>query len=233
MKGVIMGIHERKEREKEHRKEEIIDAAQQVFFEKGLLVSTMDEIADAAELSKGTLYVYYKSKEDLYLAVMMRGMQKLNEMFQRVSDSNDSTLKKIVNIGEAYNEFFKTSPNFFRMFHFSQIPHFHKQVSEEMREVCTLGHRKLWDIVIGLFKCAIDEKLIHGELNPVELAIILWSSSTALMLRMDAESEIWMERMRVDLSETLKLSNSLLWSAMLTDKGRNELALISNMKTFN
>ena len=32
-----MGIHERKEREKEHRKEEIIDAAQRIFFEKGLL----------------------------------------------------------------------------------------------------------------------------------------------------------------------------------------------------
>ena len=44
-----MGITERKEREKEHRKEEIIDAAQKVFFEKGLLLTTMDEIAEIAE----------------------------------------------------------------------------------------------------------------------------------------------------------------------------------------
>jgi TetR/AcrR family transcriptional regulator len=70
-----MGITERKEREKEHRKEEIIDAAQKVFFEKGLLLTTMDEIAEIAELSKGTLYLYYKSKENLYLAVMMRGTE--------------------------------------------------------------------------------------------------------------------------------------------------------------
>ena len=39
-----MGTHERKEREKEHRREEILDAAQTVFFEKGLAVATMDEI---------------------------------------------------------------------------------------------------------------------------------------------------------------------------------------------
>lgn len=67
-----MGIQERKEREKESRKEEIINAAQKIFFEKGLPAATMDEIAEAAELSKGTLYLYYKSKEDLYLAVTMR-----------------------------------------------------------------------------------------------------------------------------------------------------------------
>ena len=57
-----MGIHERKEREKEHRRDEILNAAQKVFFEKGLQSATMDEIAEAAELSKGTLYLYYGSK---------------------------------------------------------------------------------------------------------------------------------------------------------------------------
>lgn len=60
-----MGTHERKEREREHRREDILDAAQHVFFEKGLPTATMDEIAEIAELSKGTLYLYYKSKEDL------------------------------------------------------------------------------------------------------------------------------------------------------------------------
>ena len=73
-----MGIVERKEREKEHRREEIIDAAQRIFFQKGLSAATMDEIAEAAELSKGTLYLYYNSKEDLYLSVMLRGMDILH-----------------------------------------------------------------------------------------------------------------------------------------------------------
>jgi AcrR family transcriptional regulator len=228
-----MGIIERKEREKEHRKEEIIDAAQKVFFERGLFVATMDEIAEAAELSKGTLYLYYKSKEDLYLAVMMRGTQKLTEMFQQVIDSEASVLKKIVKLGEAYTEFSKTLPNYFRMFHFFQTSHFHKQVSEEMRETCTLEHKKLWDMVIQLIRNAIEEKFIKSELNPEELAIILWSSATALMLRIDNENDIWKERMHIDLTETLQLSNSLLWSAMLTDKGRNELAQITNVTTFN
>ena len=220
-----MGIFERKEREKEHRKTEILEAAQKVFFEKGLLLATMDDIAEAAELSKGTLYLYYKSKEDLYLAVMMVGTQKLQEMFQVVADSGDNTLEKIVKIGEAYKEFYIQYPNYFRMFHFFQIPHFHKQVSQEMRDTCSLEHKKLWDLVIGLFQLAIDQKLIHSEYKPTELAIILWSSATALLLRIDNEHDVWKERMQIDLHETLKLSNSLLWRSMLTEKGKKKLQM--------
>jgi AcrR family transcriptional regulator len=228
-----MGIVERKEREKEHRKEEIIDAAQKVFFEKGLSEATMDEIAEAAELSKGTLYLYYKSKEDLYLAVMMRGMEKLYKRLEPIVPSDDSTIQKLVKFIDTYKDFFRSHRNFFRMFHFLQAPQFHKQVSEETRQACGVESRKMWDLVIGIFQRAIDEKIVRSGLNPVELTIILWSSSTALMLRADAEREIWKERMQVDLAETLELSNSLFLSAMLTDKGRNELAQSTNVKTIN
>jgi hypothetical protein len=159
---------------------------------------------------------------------MMRGTQKLAELFQQVTDSGDSTVKKIVNIGDAYMEFFKTYPNYFRMFHFFQLPHFHKQVSEEMRAECNIGHKNLWDLVINLFKRAIDEQCIRPELNPVELTIILWSSATALMLRMDNEDDLWMKRMGIDLTQTLNLSNSLIWNSMLTEKGRTELYSTAN-----
>ena len=215
-----MGIQERKEREKEQRIEEILDAAQKVFFEKGLLVATMDEIAEAAELSKGTLYIYYKSKEDLYMAVMMRGSRVLYDKMKDAIASASTSLERIRSLGNAYMEFFKTSPNYFRMIHFSQLPHFHKQVSDEMRESCSVEHRKIWEMVIGLFQTAIEEKLIRPDFNPAELAIILWSSGTALMLRIDNEYQVWKERMNIDLQKTLESSNRLLFEAILTEQGR-------------
>ena len=64
-----MGIAERKEREKQQRKEEIIQAAESVFYSLGLDQATMDDIAAKAELSKGTLYLYFRSKEDLFFEV--------------------------------------------------------------------------------------------------------------------------------------------------------------------
>ena len=69
-----MGITERREREKEQRHNDIIDAAEKVFFSRGLEHATMDNVAVEAELSKGTLYLYFKSKEELYLAILLRSL---------------------------------------------------------------------------------------------------------------------------------------------------------------
>jgi AcrR family transcriptional regulator len=223
-----MGIHERKEREKEQRREEILDAAQRVFFEKGLSTATMDEIAETAELSKGTLYLYYKSKEDLYLAVMMRGMEILLEMFAEVARSNDSVPKLLIRLRDAYTAYFNNHRDYFRMMHFLQTPQFHKQVDDEMRRNCGTLNRRIWDLVNGILQRGIDEGILRNNLNPVEVGIILWSSATALMLRIDSEHQIWKETFHIDLADTLKLSDTLLFDAICTEEGRRAIAAIAN-----
>ena len=69
-----MGVAERRVREKEARRVSILNAAEEVFFEKGFESATMDEVAERAELSKGLLYVYYGNKDDLAHAVAHRGL---------------------------------------------------------------------------------------------------------------------------------------------------------------
>jgi len=58
-----MGVVERKLREREARVELILSSALKVFAERGIKEATMDEIAEAAELGKGTIYYYFPSKE--------------------------------------------------------------------------------------------------------------------------------------------------------------------------
>ncbi|HTY37896.1 MAG TPA: TetR/AcrR family transcriptional regulator [Bacteroidota bacterium] len=223
-----MGIQERKEREKEQRREEILDAAEKVFFEKGLNVATMDEIAEKAELSKGTLYLYYKSKEDLYLAVIMRGLEILHEMFKVRASTTDSTATKLVALWDAYLAFFNNHREHFRMIHFLQSPHFHKQVSEEMKQSCTLLNRRIWDTVNAIFRRGVEEEILRPNLNPVDVGIILWSSATALMLRVDNEYALWKESMGIDLLKTLKLSNELFFDAICTPQGRTMIAAVEH-----
>ncbi len=217
-----MGITERKEREKEQRREEIIAAAQKVFFEKGLQLATMDEIAEAAELSKGTLYLYYKSKEDLYLSVIMRGAEIMYEFFEKATATNEPVLKLISNLGDSYFEFFQKNRQYFRMLYFRDNPQLHKQVSQEVLQVCLEQDRRIWKLVIDLIQRAIDEGYLQKNIKPVQAAVILWSSSTALMQQIDRNDNYWQEQMGVNLEETLRLSNSLLLEAMMTDKGKLE-----------
>jgi TetR/AcrR family transcriptional regulator len=223
-----MGIPERKEREKEHRKEEILDAAQKVFFEKGLATATMDEIADSAELSKGTLYLYYKSKEDMYLAVMMRGMEELYAEFERIGLSNTSTVNKIVNLGVVYKAYFYKHRKFFRMMYFLQSTQFHKQVSDEMKKTCDVEGQRVWNVINSILQNGITEGILRPNYNPMELGVILWSNMNALMLRIDNEGEIWKKRFNIDLEHTLEVARALLFESILTDRGRTEYAALVN-----
>jgi len=63
----------------EFRCTEILDAARKVFAKKGFADATMDEIAAASGLAKGTLYLYFKSKRDVYLRTLQHGTAELLE----------------------------------------------------------------------------------------------------------------------------------------------------------
>jgi TetR/AcrR family transcriptional regulator len=223
-----VGIHERKEREKEHRKEEIVDAAQKLFFEKGLQAATLDDIAEAAELSKGTIYLYYKSKEDLYLAVMMRGMQTLHEMFDARIKTEPDVVKALMALQETYLDFFHKHRSYFRMLHFLQTPQFHKQVSSEMMQEALLVNQKIWNVAIAIIERGINEGILISNLNAVEIVIILWSGATQLMMRMDTEGELWREKMNIDLERVLRISNSLILGSILTPESKQKNAVLLN-----
>ena len=73
-----MGLEERRQREKERRRDDIINSANRLFFQKGFDGVSMEEIANEIELSKSTLYFYFKDKESLYFAIVNRGVKILN-----------------------------------------------------------------------------------------------------------------------------------------------------------
>lgn len=225
-----MGIIERKEREKEMRREDIIDAAQEIFFTKGIANATMDEIAEKAELSKGTLYLYYKSKEDLYLAVAMRGSDIMYKMFVDATPLTKPTLQRIADLGEAYFEFFKRHRDYFRMYQYFENSKFHKQVSPEMMNECATHDEKIWTLAIGLIQQGKDEGVLRDDIDPVESAIILWSSSNALMRQMDRDDAYWKERMKIDLEKTMRKSYELLLEGMMTKKGKIKFQQLKSVK---
>jgi len=74
VQGVLerMGTLERRKREKDKRRNRIIAAAEKVLVSKGYQAATMDDVASEAELGKGTLYLYFKNKEELILALLVR-----------------------------------------------------------------------------------------------------------------------------------------------------------------
>ena len=108
-----MGIRARKEQEKLERRESIVDAAEKVFFDKGYERTTMDDIARAAALSRGLLYVYFRDKSAILEAVMLRAAEKLRQRFREVAASDMDGGAKIQAMGQAYYAFSIEEPDHF------------------------------------------------------------------------------------------------------------------------
>ncbi len=218
-----MGIQERKEREKEQRREEILAAARDVFFRKGLIPSTMDEIAEKAELSKATLYLYYKSKEELYAALALRGVEILEKELRSVAERHLPPIATLLCFLTTLDEFFEKERDYFRLFSFFQTSLFRNDVSPELRESTVSANHRIWNLVTGVLDRGREEGVIRRDIDPKDLAIISWTSTMALLTRIDTELEGLREKMGVDLHRTLRLSNRLLLQAVLTDEGRRQL----------
>ncbi len=74
--------------EKLERQLHIMDAAERVFLERGVGSATMDQIAHEARVSKGALYLTFKNKDELFLAITTRALRELIETWQTVKDSD-------------------------------------------------------------------------------------------------------------------------------------------------
>jgi hypothetical protein len=109
------------------------------------------------------------------------------------------------------------------MLHFLQTPQLHKQASEEMKQSCSVMNHRLMDLVHGVFSRGIAEGTVRSDLNPTEMFVILWSSATALIQRIDNEYELWRDRFHIDLRHTLELSSRLILESIYTEEGRRQL----------
>lgn len=172
-----MGIPERKEREREQRRSAIVDAAEKVFFGKGVDTATMDEIADEAELSKGTLYLYFKSKTELYLAVCEKGMFIMLDEFRIAYEKPVSGREKLRNIGMAYFNFAITQPDYFKATSYFELTDMDNDSKESVIAIsCHDLGESLFRYTLDAIQDGMDDGSIHEKHNPNELAVMMWSS---------------------------------------------------------
>lgn len=104
----------RREREKQRHYEEILDVAENLFSEKGYDGTTVDDIAKSSEFSRRTIYTYFKSKDELYLAVYLRYTKIKLEMLSKAMDEAKTGYDKLLAFGEQYYRFFEIYPHFLR-----------------------------------------------------------------------------------------------------------------------
>lgn len=195
-----MGISERKEREREQRRSDIIDAAERIIFSKHLDSSTMDEIAEEAELSKGTLYLYFRNKTELYLAIQDRGLSMLSQRFHEVlgASTKRDGLHTVRALGKAYFEFSLSYPNYFNADVYGRSQEFLDEVRAlDMNQVIETKRMKLMSYFSKALQAGIDDGTIRSELDPDRTALQLYAAFHGII-------QVYMNRKRSVLESIME-----------------------------
>lgn len=100
-----MGIAERKKREKEQRRIEILNATKKLLKKHGLEKTTMQMIADKVELAKGTLYLYFKEKNEIIFHILADANVALFRLMEKAAKKGKTGFEKIQLLAMAYMDF--------------------------------------------------------------------------------------------------------------------------------
>lgn len=186
-----MGILERKEREKLRRREEIIDAAEKVFFSRGIENATMDDVAEEAELSKGTLYLYFKSKEDIHWAITHRGVKGLLIKMEKIVDQNKNAIDNLLLIADAFVKFTQNEKQlansiiFFEGCSIEKLNIDHDQIRNSFLNESPIH------LVTKLVKEGVEQNIIRNDIPVNILSNILWSQLMGVLQVANRKKELF------------------------------------------
>lgn len=174
-----MGISERKKREKQRRKEEILDAAETLFFIREYDEVSMDGIASIAELNKATIYLYFKNKDALFSSIVLRGIRILNEMYRECIKTQVPGVTKVALLVETYYRFTREYPNYQRLIKYYGVERFNTEnpVFAEIQEEFAMSRRFFQDAI----REGMDDGTIRNDIDPFLLTTYLMTTLMSIL----------------------------------------------------
>ena len=186
-----MGIAERKEREKLQRRRDIIDAAEKVFFSRGFESATMDEIAEKAELSKGTLYLYFKSKEDLQFAIFMRGSDILMKMMNDNLSTGSTGYQRLLGLADSFIRFSRENRNYFSLFMYYESSRMEAlNIDQDQLQVYLKEDSPLALVTHQVIRGMQDGSL-RDDLSAEVFSATLWSQMLGVLIVLNNKADLY------------------------------------------
>lgn len=213
-----MGVKERRLRERIKRNNQIIDAAEAVIFNKGIHKATMEDIAKEAELGKGTLYGYYRSKAEILLAINERALRKLGEMFAEASGDATTGAQKVKAIGKSYIRFAYEYPEYYNFISLFEAGN----IAIDAEETAKNAHRASCELMDAI-KCGMEDGSMRKDLNPEAVSKCLWAMCTGIVQLIHVKGDVIEKRHNILAKEIFKHFFDIVDQGLMMKKYDNDL----------
>ncbi len=179
----------RRAEHKRERREAILDAAERVFGSRGAQHVTMDEVAEAADVSKGTLYLYFRSKDDLFVALTHRPLDVVLARFEALLEHRGTRGADLLRaLLDTHSEVVRAHRSKMRLALATMCSGYHPSPEAESIEAYAERVRALRATYREAIRRGMDDGSLRDDLDPAQVAAALWAANFgASFIRMNAE----------------------------------------------
>ncbi len=172
----------RREREREARRQAILDAAEAVIRRRGFADTTMDEVAAEAELSKGALYLYFANKDALCAALVERTLQRVRPALEQVVSQPRPGLERFLEGLRREAEFIDRNPHLLRMMVGWMLTGLRADTDEPALESYRSAVRSMLELAVRAVAEGQQDGSIRTDVPPFRLALQSWAGLIGVLL---------------------------------------------------
>ena len=201
----------RQQAERQERIDQILAAGRRLFLEKGYLGATVRDIAMEAELSTGTLYFYFKGKDEIYGRVCEDAFHILLGLFRRAAVTSGSPLEKLEALSLAYVKFYTEYPDYFDILSFRDMGF--KKVGLSVERIERLDQFSAQSI--DILEAAVQDGIRNGDLisnvSSRQMAMALWGGIEGIL---SLHKRGYLTQYGLDLQEVVQSQNRILFNGV-------------------
>lgn len=213
-----MEAGKKKERLVQFHKKNILDAAEMLFSEKGIGQTTMDDIAREADYSKSTIYVYFKSKEEIYHHIIFEHMCQLKELAQACAEGKGSFEMRYYSLCDGLTGFYEQYPLYFVSM-MGRISVDEKDLQENtiLKQIYDVGE-EINAAMLTFFHQGIEGNDLRGDISIMPAVFTIWASLGSLITMAYEKEAYILQRMNMKREEFLRQGFEMLLDSVRKER---------------
>ena len=206
-----MSTKDRREQEKENRRQVILDAAEAIMQANGIHGLNVDLIAHETQLAKGTIYLYFKNKEEILATLSLKGRVLLFQAFQKEVKKYESPIEKLKAIVQAAYIFYKENPLLNDLVSLYEA-------NSQLVETPELqaASENITKFVVEIAQKAKDEGSLNPNINPHHFTVCIWGMTIGMTQLMKVRGKIFEESLNISEQDLLDSYVQILENGMKT-----------------
>jgi len=169
-----VGLLERRGKEKDSRKKLILKSARTLFFKKGFNNVTVDEIAKSSELGKGSIYLYFNSKEEIYAQILLNDIEDFNQQVFVLLNKKKIAADLLVEFSEIYVDFFFNDGELFRILMTYMLQPAKMNLTEKLNSQILTANARSIDVIGKILQLGVSSKEFPANINLKQNQNAIW-----------------------------------------------------------